>query len=179
MWARVARAARPAPALLRPLRPLLRAPPPLPPARACSALISRLTPARAAPARMGLETLPLVGPTRFAVVAMGGSQYKVATDDLICVEKLDLPVGASIAAKRVLLVGERGATIIGSPLVKDASVLMTVEEQGYAKKAIVFKKRRRKGYRRWKGYRARLTLLRVRAVELPESLEAQLRGEAG
>ena len=113
-------------------------------------------------------------PTRFAIVELAGSQYKVANDDLICVEKMPMPVGTSIDARRVLLVGEAGATIIGSPLIAGASVRMTVEEQGLGKKIVVFKKRRRKGYRRWKGHRSRLTVLRVGEIALPEAMEAQL-----
>lgn len=108
---------------------------------------------------------------RFAILELSGSQYKVASDDLICVEKLHLPVGTTIEAKRVLLVGEAGATVIGSPLVKGAVVQATVEEQGYGKKVIIFKKRRRKGYRRWKGYRSRLTLIRIGKIQLPQHLE--------
>lgn len=54
-------------------------------------------------------------PTRFAVVALSGTQYKVAVDDLICVEKIDLPVGATVEARRVLLVGEAADTIIVRP----------------------------------------------------------------
>ena len=86
-------------------------------------------------------------------------------DDLICVEKVDVPVGETLEARRVLLVGEAQSTVIGSPLIADACVRATVEEQGYGKKVIVFKKRRRKGYRRWKGYRARLSLLRINSIE--------------
>ena len=117
--------------------------------------------------------------TRFAVVALAGTQHKVTVDDLICVEKMEVPVGASVELRRVLLVGEQQATVIGSPLIADACVRATVEEQGYGKKVIVFKKRRRKGYRRWKGYRARLTLLRIGSIEVPDRIEAQMRGEAG
>ena len=122
---------------------------------------------------------PTTPPKRFAVIALSGTQYKVAPDDVICVEKLELPVGATLEAKRVLLVGEAEATVIGSPLIEDACVTATVEEQGYAKKVIVFKKKRRKGYRRWRGYRARLTMLRIKDILLPESLEQSLSGSAG
>lgn len=168
---RPALAAVPRLALAAP-RPLLLAPPPLPAAaRACSSLVETLAPAPAAPAPSAALA---VGATRFAVMEMSGSQHKVAVDDIVCVEKLDLAVGATVSAKRVLLVGERGATIIGSPLVEGASVLVQVEEQGYGDKVIVFKKKRRKGYRRWRGYRSRLTVLRVLAIDLPEGLEAQL-----
>ena len=56
-----------------------------------------------------------------------------------------------LKAERVLLVGERSATIIGSPLIAGASVILTVEEQALGDKQIIFKKKRRKNYRRWKG----------------------------
>jgi large subunit ribosomal protein L21 len=111
-------------------------------------------------------------------VQLGSSQYKVAQDDLICTEKIDLGVGQSLDAKRVLLVGDDGATLIGSPLIEGACVRMTVEEQGYGKKLVVFKKRRRKGYRRWRGFRSRLTLLRVGEIELPAALEEQMRDDS-
>ena len=118
-------------------------------------------------------------PARFAVIYLGGSQHKVAVDDVICVEKVELPVGATLEARRVLLVGAADATVIGSPYITDAHVKCTVEEQGYGKKVIVFKKKKRKGYRRWKGYRARLSLLRISDIVLPPALEAQMRGDAG
>ena len=66
-----------------------------------------------------------------------------------------------------------------SPLVRDAVVRATVEEQGYGKKVIVFKKKRRKGYRRWRGYRARLSLLRINSIELPPDLEAAMSSGLG
>ena len=113
-------------------------------------------------------------PTRFAVLELGGTQYKVAPDDAICVEKLPVAVGEVVAYDRVLLVGSADATVIGSPYVRDAVVEVRVEEQALADKVIVFKKKRRKGYRRWRGYRSRLTVLRVLAIDLPEGLEAQL-----
>ena len=92
---------------------------------------------------------PLV--TRFAVMELNGVQYKVGADDLICADRLPIEVTGKLKAERVLLVGERNATIIGSPLIGGASVTLTVEEQAQGDKQIVFKKRRRKNYRRWRG----------------------------
>jgi large subunit ribosomal protein L21 len=117
--------------------------------------------------------------TRFAVMELAGVQHKVAVDDLISSELLPIEVGGKLKTNRVLLIGERDATILGSPLIGGASVLATVEEQAFADKVIVFKKKRRKGYRRWKGHRQRLTLLRINAIELPDVLEAQLAATAG
>ncbi len=113
-------------------------------------------------------------PARFAVLELGGTQYKVAVDDVICVEKMKVDVGETIHVNRVLLVGSKDATIIGSPLIKDATVEATVEEQALADKVIVFKKKRRKGYRRWKGHRSALTILRIKDIHLPEALKDAL-----
>ena len=84
-------------------------------------------------------------PTRFAVMMLGGTQYKVATDDLIAVEKMGLRVGQSFVNESVLMVGEAEATVIGSPLIAGASVEGVVEEQALADKVIIFKKKKRKG----------------------------------
>ena len=72
------------------------------------------------------------------------------------------------------MVAERDATIIGSPLIGGASVVAKVEEQALADKQIIFKKKKRKGYRRWKGHRQPLTLLRILSINLPPPLEGQL-----
>lgn len=109
---------------------------------------------------------PALPPSRFAIVVISGSQHKVVTDALICVEKMNLAVGTQLMLRRILLVGWQCKTIVGSPLVTDAAVAVTVEEQGHGPKIIVFKKKRRKGYRRWCGFRSRLTLLRVDSVEM-------------
>ena len=120
---------------------------------------------------------PIQEASRFAVVDFSGTQYKVAVGDLISSELIPVEVNRQLDLGRVLLVGERDATVIGSPLITGASVTVTCEEQAYADKVIVFKKNRRKGYRRWKGYRARLTLLRINSINLPPELEAQLAAE--
>ena len=65
----------------------------------------------------------------------------------------------------VLLVGSRDGTVIGKPLVAGAYVEFTVEEHPKADKLIIFKKKRRKGYQRWRGFRAHLTLLRIGTIE--------------
>lgn len=114
-------------------------------------------------------------PDRFAVMELGGTQYKVSTDDLITVERLrGFNVGEKFRNESVLLVGSRSATIIGSPLVPGAYVEAIIEEQALANKVIVFKKKRRKGYRRWKGYRAALSVVRIGAIRLPPELEVQI-----
>src|SRR5271154_6292684 len=93
----------------------------------------------------------------FAVIKTGGKQYKVAPNDVIRVEKLAGQAGESITLDQVLMVGDK----IGAPTVAGAKVLATVIEQTRAEKVIIFKKKRRQNYRRKKGHRQELTVLRI------------------
>ena len=102
----------------------------------------------------------------FAVVEVGGTQYKVTPDDLIVTEKLDgVDVNDKIKLQRVLMLGSAAETVIGRPYIPDASVIAVVEEQFLDGKVIIFHKRRRKNSRRTKGHRQPLTTLRIVAVE--------------
>jgi large subunit ribosomal protein L21 len=100
----------------------------------------------------------------FAVIKTGGKQYKVAKDDVIEVEKLDAAAGKTVELKDVLMLGEGGKVEIGQPLIKGASVKAEVVKQARGEKVIVFKKRRRKNYRRKKGHRQDLTVLKITAI---------------
>lgn len=101
----------------------------------------------------------------FAVIRTGGKQYKVASGDVIKVEKLDAEAGSTIALDEVLMLGGDGAYAqVGTPLVQGASVTAEVVAQGRGPKIIVFKKKRRKNYRRKKGHRQDLTILRITDV---------------
>jgi large subunit ribosomal protein L21 len=100
----------------------------------------------------------------FAVVRTGGKQYRVAADDVIVVEKLVADAGASVELTEVLAMGDEGATTIGTPLVDGARVAATVLEQAQGDKILVFKKQRRKNYRRLKGHRQKVTVLRIEQI---------------
>ncbi len=102
----------------------------------------------------------------YAVIRTGGKQYRVATNQVIEVEKLDAEAGSTVELAEVLMVGEGDSATIGSPLVEGASVTATVLEQGKGPKLIVFKKRRRKNYRRRTGHRQKLTVLRVTDIKV-------------
>ena len=97
----------------------------------------------------------------FAVIKTGGKQYRVAKDDVITVEKLAGEAGEAIAFTDVLMVSGDGDPEIGAPLVDGATVTGEVVEQGRAAKIIVFKKKRRKNYRRTHGHRQHETLVRI------------------
>ena len=98
----------------------------------------------------------------FAVVEIGGTQYKVTPDDVIVTEKIaDVDVNDKISLNRILLVGSAEETVVGRPYVPDASVIAAVEEQFLDGKVISFYKRRRKNSRRLRGHRQPLTTLRI------------------
>ena len=97
----------------------------------------------------------------FAVIKSGGKQYKVAKEDVIRVEKLDVEEGASVAFDEVLMIGDGKVQTVGAPLIDGATVSATVLEQARDRKIIVFKKKRRQNYRRRNGHRQHLTVLRV------------------
>ena len=99
-----------------------------------------------------------------AVVKTGGKQYKVAEGDEIQVEKLDGNIGDSINLDQVLVCGEGEFAKFGNPFLKGCSVVCEVTEQYKDKKIIVFKKHRRKNYRRKNGHRQLITRLKVTAI---------------
>lgn len=101
----------------------------------------------------------------YAVVRTGGKQYKVQPGDTIRVEKLDGQVGSEILLTDILLVG--GETLkVGTPQVTDAEVSAIVLKQAKFPKVIIFKKKRRQGYRRTKGHRQPFTELFIKSVAL-------------
>jgi large subunit ribosomal protein L21 len=100
----------------------------------------------------------------FAVIRTGGKQYKVAKDDVITVEKLAGESGASVAFEDVLMVGDDAGVTAGTPELEGVRVTATVLEQTRGDKVIVFKKKRRKNYRRKNGHRQHLTVLRITEI---------------
>ena len=100
----------------------------------------------------------------YAVIRTGGKQYRVANGDVIAVEKLTGEAGADITFDEVLMIGDDGTQTIGTPLVEGATVSATVVEQTRGDKIIVFKKKRRKRYRRLAGHRQDLTMVRITGV---------------
>ena len=97
----------------------------------------------------------------YAVIKTGGKQYRVATDDVITIEKLDGDNGSTIEFTEVLLIGGSGDPKIGAPFISGAKVVAELVEQARGPKLIAFKKRRRKNSRRKKGHRQDLTKIRI------------------
>ena len=97
----------------------------------------------------------------YAIIRTGGKQYRVAKDDVISVEKLSGEAGMTVEFGEVLMIGDGAAAAVGDPLVAGAKVMAKVLEQTRADKILVFKKKRRKKYRRTQGHRQDITVLRV------------------
>jgi len=103
----------------------------------------------------------------FAVVKTGGKQVRVAKDDRVTVEKIAGEPGAMVELDTVLMLGEDGkAPTLGTPAVDKAKVFAEVVEQKKSGKVVVFKKNRRKNYRRTKGHRQEQTVLKILEVSL-------------
>jgi len=100
----------------------------------------------------------------YAIVETGGKQYRVAPGDVVEVERLDGDVGATLTLDKVLLVSGETETTIGNPMVANATVTGQVMAHGRSRKVIVFKKKRRKAYRRTKGHRQSFTKLKITAI---------------
>ncbi len=100
----------------------------------------------------------------FAVIKTGGKQYRVATDDLLKIEKIAGEAGDMVEFSEVMMVGEGGEAAIGAPLVEGALVTAEVVSQSRARKLIAFKKRRRQNSRRTIGHRQHLTTVRIAEI---------------
>ncbi len=100
----------------------------------------------------------------YAVIKTGGKQYKVSQGDILKVEKLDAAPGDEVEISEVLMLVNGEDVTVGKPLVDGASVRAKVLEQGRAKKVIVFKKKKRKGYKVKNGHRQPFTALEIQEV---------------
>ncbi len=101
----------------------------------------------------------------YAVIRTGGKQARVAPGESIRLEKLEGAVGDPVELPEVLLVANEGEPRIGTPLVEGAKVVGTIMAQDRGPKIIVFKMKRRKGYRRKRGHRQAYTEVRVEKIE--------------
>lgn len=100
----------------------------------------------------------------YAIVRTGGKQYQVACGDQLRVEKIEGNVGDTVALDDVLMIVNGEDVTVGQPVVENAKVTAKIAEQGRAKKVIVFKKKRRKGYKLRKGHRQSYTALKIEEI---------------
>ncbi len=102
----------------------------------------------------------------YAIVEIAGQQFKVEKDRYIYVHRLDAETGADVTFDKVLLVENGGDVSVGTPTVSGASVSAKVLEHVKGEKVIVFKKKRRKGYRKKNGHRQQFTKIMIETISL-------------
>jgi large subunit ribosomal protein L21 len=101
----------------------------------------------------------------YAIVQTGGKQYRVENGSLLQVESLPGDVGGKVELSEVRLIhGDKGI-VVGRPLVQGARVTAEIIDQDRTRSIMVFKKQRRKNYRRTKGHRQGFTKLRITGIE--------------
>ncbi|MCK5533787.1 50S ribosomal protein L21 [bacterium] len=100
----------------------------------------------------------------YAVIESGGKQYKVKEGEKIIVEKIDVPVGNEIQLDKVLLASKENEALLDKSALEKVKVVGEVIKQGKGKKIIVFKKKRRKDYKKTKGHRQYYTQIEIKQI---------------
>ena len=101
----------------------------------------------------------------YAIVEIAGQQFKVAKDQKVFVNRLKEDEGSKVSFDQVLLIDNNGKVAVGDPVVKGASVSAKVLEHVKGDKVIVFKKKRRKGYRVKNGHRQQFTKILIEDIK--------------
>ena len=104
----------------------------------------------------------------FAVIETGSKQYKVAKDDIILIERLEVKEGKALKLTDVLLVKDGNSIHVGSPYVKGAAVTCEVLDEVRGDKLIAFKYKKRKSEKKKIGHRQDLLKVKVKSIEVKE-----------
>jgi large subunit ribosomal protein L21 len=100
----------------------------------------------------------------YAVIEIGGKQYKVAPKQTIEIERLGVPEGETVELDRVLFIGGDGDTLVGNPIIKGAKVVATSLGEAKGEKVIVFRYKSKVRYRRKRGHRQTYTKILVNEI---------------
>ena len=100
----------------------------------------------------------------YVIVEIQGQQFKVEAGSKLFVHRLNAEQGATVEFEKVLLVDNDGAVVVGSPLIDGAKVVCEVLEHVKGEKVIVFKKKRRKGYKKRNGHRQCFTQVKINEI---------------
>jgi large subunit ribosomal protein L21 len=101
----------------------------------------------------------------YAVIQTGGKQYKVAPGDVVKVEKLEAKKGDTVEIKEVYLIADGDTMSVGKPTLTSAMVTAEVVGEEKGEKLLIFKHRRRKGFRKTNGHRQNYTTLKVKDIK--------------
>lgn len=102
----------------------------------------------------------------YAVIKTGGKQYRVNPGEEVKIEKLPGDVGDSVDLGQILLAADGENVKVGNPFLDDVKVTGRITRQGRSKKVIVFKYKRRKGYRKKVGHRQPFTQIRIEGISI-------------
>jgi large subunit ribosomal protein L21 len=102
----------------------------------------------------------------YAVIKTGGKQHRVSEGDVLAIEKLNGSKGDTIVFDQVLMVEKEGDIRIGRPVVEGAKVIGEILAQKKSAKLIVFKMKKRKGYRKKNGHRQQLTSMKIKEISI-------------
>ncbi len=102
----------------------------------------------------------------YVIIRTGGKQYKVSPGDTIRVEKIAGKVGDTVDLKDVLLYAEGENLLAGQPLLPNVKITGEILGQRRAKKVVIFKRKRRKGYSKRQGHRQSFTSLQIKEIIL-------------
>ena len=102
----------------------------------------------------------------YAIVEIAGQQFKVQKDQKVYVHRLDAEAGSKIDFDKVLLIEDKGKVNVGAPAVAGAKVTAEVLNHVKGDKVIVFKKKRRKGYKKKNGHRQAFTELSIKGIKV-------------
>jgi len=102
----------------------------------------------------------------YAVFQSGGKQYKVSAGDEVKVEMLPGEIGEDVVFDKILLASDGENVQVGNPYLGDARVTGKIARHDKSKKIVVFKYKRRKGYRNTRGHRQPYTLVRIEDVQV-------------
>ncbi|MBN2354730.1 50S ribosomal protein L21 [candidate division KSB1 bacterium] len=100
----------------------------------------------------------------YAILEIAGQQFKVAKNDKIVAPRLDGEVGGHLEFDKVMMLADSKKVQVGTPFIDGARVQAKIMDHGQAKKVLVFKKKRRKGYRLFKGHRQQQTTLKIEKI---------------
>ncbi len=100
----------------------------------------------------------------YAVIATGGKQYKVSPGDVVRVESLEAKKGDTVELKEVYMIADGEKVSVGKPTLASARVTAEVVEEGRGEKLIIFKHRKRKGFRKTNGHRQNYTAIKVKEI---------------
>ncbi len=108
----------------------------------------------------------------YAIIENGGKQYRVEEGSKVRLEEMPLPEGDQFVTDQVLLLQLGENCLIGKPLVSGAQVVGRVVQHGKEDKVLIFKKKRRKQYRRTRGHRQLFLEVEIEKIQAPQGVEA-------